>query len=151
MSLCITVFNLPSSPDGTKIIVKTNIPPNTIDQRSVTELTKFSKTIISAAPTTPPNNVPIPPIIAISNPLTDCDKETVVGLTKLFKKAYKTPAIPAIKPEKQKPIVRCSVVLYPRLCILLSLSLMPLRVRPKGELTNLYITPLITLANKSTK
>ena len=34
-----------------------------------------------------PNRVPTPPVIAISNPCTDCAKATVAGLTKLLKNA----------------------------------------------------------------
>ena len=68
-------------------MVNTNNRPKTIDQRSVNELTTFSRIMMTAAPTTPPNSVPTPPIIAINKPFTDCASATDEGLTKLLNKA----------------------------------------------------------------
>ena len=72
-------------PSGAKIMVSTNSPPSTIDQRWVTELTTFSSTMITTAPTMPPNSVPTPPMMTINRPFTDCVRATVEGLTKLLK------------------------------------------------------------------
>ena len=48
-----------------------NVKPKTVCHRSVYQLTEFCSRMTAMAPITEPNNVPIPPTIAISSAETD--------------------------------------------------------------------------------
>src|SRR5512144_511182 len=70
-----------TSPSGMKSTIATKMAPSTKFQRATYALATFFMTTTSAAPTTGPSSVPLPPAITISSASAEAARATDCGLT----------------------------------------------------------------------
>src|SRR5262245_54631511 len=70
-----------TSPSGMKTTIATKMAPRTKFHRSISRSATFFMTTTSAAPTTGPSSVPLPPEITISSASAEAVSATACGLT----------------------------------------------------------------------
>src|SRR3954452_3813668 len=125
----------PRIPNGRKIISATNTTPTITKRSAPTSRSTSGRTIMTAAPISGPQSVPMPPTITIARMRIDCVNRKVFGNTAPWSAAKSEPA----EPENEAPMPNAQsfaeVVLMPTAAAAVSSSRIATQARPLREAT----------------